>query len=1037
MTVPPILHTLSVEFSASPEQVQRALEMLDAGLSAPFVGRFRRAEVGAIGEHGLRRLQRQRQELEELDRRRGTILRLLEKEPSVTPRELDEIRGCMDRFELEDLFVPHRRPEPEVQLAIDRGLAPLADLLVAPMPKPERPSEGEGEDADDSKDAHDDAESPSADAHADAAANSPTGAGSEDDAAAHAQSEEAHAEAPAESTPELGEAAPEGASVEQANADDHEEDVPVAAPTLDAAPSLAAHAHIDVRTAMNAALQRVCSDFVRPDKGIHTEAEALNGALRILSDRMGRNARLRGVVRNLLRKHGVLSVRPTGDDSRTGRYKSLLKIKQPLRQLQGHRLLAIRQAQKERGVNAILTLDPKIALVKVRNSLGRHLNPAWRDLLDEVCLQALQHRLLPIVEQDVRLEIKERADHEALRFLTQHLRQVLFTPVLPGAIVAGCDVSAKGDWTIVAVDENGAPLGSEVRIEMRAEKITEKVVETPAEKPAALVVEVTAEAAPETAAATSPEPGAESAEAAPAAAAPTETKPAETKPAATKIVEVKTYEPKTAEMLGAELAAVLAPHSIRFVAVANSKSGRAAAPKLRAALQAAGIPVWVLEVNEAGLSTYGGSDWARKELPEATVPARLATSLARRLQDPMSEFLKVDARHMGLGWEQGLVSKANVKRALTDAIESSTALAGADVNRASLSFLMNLPGLDRAAAEKLIEHRSQQPFTSREEMRQDGLLTEAQWTSVAGFLRVHDGTEPLDNTNLHPEQYPLARKLLESAGSTVENGLGRPGALRGLRRNEFDVDEGTWRDLMRELAFPGRDPRWHQWGPMLLDVNTDPVRITKDRVVEGIVTNVASFGAFVDIGLASDAMVHVSEVWDRYVRDAREVLSIGQVVRARIVEVGGARLAISLKNVPPPERPERPERAPRREEEGGASGDRPRRGRGDRADRGDRGPRENKPSIPVRAATTRRDGIGGKSGGGRGGGGGGRGGAGGGKGGFGGGGRKPDGKRGDTADMADRDDMARLSELKPGNKPAHNPFAHFFKEKKGDEQPAS
>ena len=192
-------------------------------------------------------------------------------------------------------------------------------------------------------------------------------------------------------------------------------------------------------------------------------------------------------------------------------------------------------------------------------------------------------------------------------------------------------------------------------------------------------------------------------------------------------------------------------------------------------------------------------------------------------------------------------------------------------------------------------------------------------------------------------------------------------------------------------------------------------------------TNVASFGAFVDIGLASDAMVHVSEVWDRYVRDAREVLSIGQVVRARIVEVGGARLAISLKNVPPPERPERPERAPRREGEG--SGDRPRRGRGDR---GDRGPREDKPSLPVRAATTRRDGIGGKSGG-RGGGG--RGGPGG-KGGPG-GGRKPDSRRGDTAEMADRDDMARLSELKPGNKPAHNPFANFFKGKKGDEQPAS
>ncbi|MCY2959714.1 MAG: S1 RNA-binding domain-containing protein [Planctomycetota bacterium] len=999
MTVPPILHTLSVEFSTSPEMVQRALEMLDAGLSAPFVGRFRRAEIGAIGEHGLRRLQRQRVELEELDRRRGTILRLLEKEPNVSPRDLDEIRGCMDRFELEDLFVPHRRPEPEVQLAIDRGLAPLADLLVAPIPKTERAPEHEEKESDE------DAEPANSAAH-DSAADSPS------------ESQE-HAPVDAAAHAEAADAVSAEVEASAIAVEDHDEDVPVAAPTLEAAPAPTTHTHIDVRTAMNAALARVCADFVRPDKGIHTEAEALNGALRILSDRLGRNARLRGVVRNLLRKHGVLSVRPAGDESRAGRYKSLLKIRQPLRQLQGHRLLAIRQAQKERGVNAILTLDPKVAVGKVRNALGRHLNPAWRDLLDEVCLQALQHRLLPIVEQDVRLEIKERADHEALRFLTQHLRQVLFTSVLPGASVAGCDISARGDWTIVAVDENGAPLGPETRIEL-----TERTAAAPAPAPAP--APTPAPAAEATAEGTA-EPVAEPV-AAPVAA-PT--------PQITRV--------KTPEQLGAELTAVLAPHSIRFVAVANSKPGRSAALKLRAALKAAGIPVSVIEVNEAGLSTYAGSDWARRELSEASIPARIATSLARRLQDPMNEFLKVDPRHLGLGWEQGLVSKANVKRALTEAIESSTALAGADLNRATLSFLMHLPGLDRATAEKVVARRLERPFTSREELRQEGLLTEAQWTSVAGFLRVHDGTEPLDNTNLHPEQYPLARKLLEAAGSTVENGLGRPGALRGLRRNEFDVDEGTWRDLMRELAFPGRDPRWRQWGPALLDPETDPVRITKDRVVEGVVTNVASFGAFVDIGLPNDAMVHVSEVWDRYVRDAREVLSIGQVVRARIVEVGGARLAISLKNVPPPERPQRAERPPRQEGESGGEGgggERPRRGgRG----RDDRGPRQDqKPALPVRAATTRRDGIGGRSGGrgggggrgGAGGGGGGRGGGGGGGSSFGGGGRKPDGKRVDTADMADRDDMARLTELKPGNKPAHNPFANFFKGKKGDEQPA-
>ncbi len=986
VTVPPILESLAVEFSTPPPSIQRALEMLDAGLSAPFVGRFRRAEIGAIGEHGLRHLQRRREELEELDRRRGTILRLLEKETSVTPREMEEIRTCMDRFELEDLFVPHRRPEPEVQLAIDRGLSPLADLLVAPIPKPERApdvKEDEEEGEGGAEASVEDGGAAQAAAHAadhQAAAHSDNAANDEARAAAHEVSDSSGAESRTSNAgDDASQIAEEGATMASAQetavaVEEAEEEAPapVVAPTLEPAPAPVAHAHIDVKAAMNAALARLCADFVRPDKGIHTESEALNGALRILSDRLGRNARLRSTVRNLLRKHGVLSIRAAGDDSRAGRYKSLLKIRQPLRQLQGHRLLAIRQAQKERAVNAILTLDPKVALPKVRNVLGRHLNPAWRELLDEVCLQALQHRLLPIVEQDVRLELKERADLEALRFLTQHLRQVLFTPVLPGVPVAGIDVSPKGDWTVVVIDEGGAPAGPETKIEVGE---------------------------------------------------------------------------KTPELLGAELVAILAPHLIRFVAISNGKSGRAAASKIRTALQTVAVPAWVLEVNESGLSTYAGSEWGRKELPEATVPARMAISLARRLQDPMWEFLKVDPRHLGLGWEQGLVSKANVRRALVESVESCTALAGGDLNRAPVSFLMHLPGLDRATAEKIAARRAEKPFTSREELQQEGLLTEAQWTSVAAFLRVHDGTEPLDNTNLHPEQYPLARKLLETAGSSVEGGLGRPGATRGLRRVEFDVDEGTWRDLMRELSFPGRDPRWRNWGPNLLEANTDPVRIVKDRVVEGVVTNVASFGAFVDIGLPNDAMVHVSEVWDRYVRDAREVLSIGQVVRARIVEVGGARLALSLKNVPPPERPQRPERPPRREGEGegggggGGGGERGER-RGPRRGRPDRDQPADKPAGNVRAAVSRRDGIGGRSSGrggrgGGGGGGGGRGGGGGGGGFSGGGGRKPDGKRVDMAESADREDMARLTELKPGNKPAHNPFAKFFKGPKDEDAPAS
>jgi uncharacterized protein len=924
VTATPILENLAKEFSAMPEHVQNALTMLDAGLSAPFIARFRRQEVGELSESVIRRLKRTREELEELDRRRGTILRLLEKEPSATPDKLEAIRRTTDRFELEDLFIPHRRPEPEVQLALDRGLGALADLLVAPVSKAERAAMlGLSEQELDARETKQEE--------------------SEGEAEKSEKPAEPEAQVP-EASAATGEPAPAESSPEEA---EEEEVAPAAAPSLEPE-TVAHHPHIDPAAAMNAQLARVCQDFVRPDKGIHTESEALAGALRILSDRLGRDARLRGALRRLLGKHGQLTVRPIVDDSRLGRHRSVARINQPLRQIQGHRLIAIRQAQKDRVVTTQLTLAPERGLPRVRAALGRHTHPAYEQVLHDVAQQALQHRLVPMLDADVRLELKERADAEALRFLGQHLRQILATPILGDLPVAGVDVSAKGDWTVALVGANGEPLGPETRIE------------TAGKEPAAL---------------------------------------------------------------GAELKALIEPANVRVLALGNGKGPRTAALNMRAALRAAGSDVSVLIVNEAGLSSYANSEVARAELPDRAVPARMAVSLARRLQDPLCEVLKIDPRHLGLGSEQGLVSKANARRVLTETIESATAHVGCDLNRAPVSFLMHLPGIEREAAKKIVARRSEKPFTNREELRQEGLLSEAQWTSVIAFLRIHGGSEPLDATNLHPEQYPLVRRMLDSIGSTVEQALGRPGATKGLRRADFGVDEGTWRDLMREISFPGRDPRGVQHRVQLLEPETDPLRLVKGRVVEGIVTSVSSFGCFVDVGLPQDAMVHISETSERYVRDARELISVGETVRAKILEAGGQRLALSFKNLPPPERPERAPRAPRPEgagrgERAEAGGERGAR-RGGRDGRG-RGRREREePAVNpnLRAAQTRRDGLVVRTskGADR------RGGP---------GGRGRDGER----DRGERDEHVRLDTVDTGGQKAFKPFASFFKS--GQPQPA-
>ncbi|WP_145196520.1 Tex-like N-terminal domain-containing protein [Planctomycetes bacterium Poly30] len=936
MTAQPILETLAKEFSTDVPSMQAVFEMLDAGLSAPFIGRFRRGRTGAMSEVHVRRVALRREELQELDRRRGTVLRSMERIEGISEKALDEVRQCMDRFELEDLYVPYRRPEPEVQLAMDRGLGALADLIVKPMPKEERVA-GEAVEAAEEAAVEEAAvgeaavEAPRAEesaAEESPAADVPAEEPSTEAVAEESQQEGPKAEEPVAEAPvaDAADSADSADSTGDADAADHAAPGESEASSEDNTPSAQPEPLV-----MTAELSKLCEPFVNPDKGVHTDVEALAGAIRILSDRIGRDSRLRGHVRRIMRKKGILRIKPIVDEKKAGRHKNLLKVKAPLRQLQGHRLTAIRQAQKERIVNTFVELDPKEVIQRVRASMGKHTRPEFEALLNDVARKALRQRLLPVVEADIRLEMKERGDAEALRFLAAHLRQILLTPFFGRLPVVGMDVSAKGDMAFAFLDMHGN-LTAEARVEVGE---------------------------------------------------------------------------KDDATLGAELVALLEANGPEAIAVGSGKSARAAGQKIRAALRAVNSEVPVMVVNDAGATSYANGQLAREELAEVAVPIRLAITMGRRLQDPMGEFLKVDSKQLSLGAEQRLVSKANLRRALDEAVASAIAFVGCDFDTAPRSVILNLPGLTPESAKNLADKRDAGEIESREQIRADGILTEAEWTSVAAFLRIRQSSEPLDRTSLHPEQYALARQLLESAGGSVEETLGRPGGTKGLRRQSFEVDEFTWRDLMRELSFPGRDPRGRNRVPAYISDDTDPVRLQKGRVLEGIVTNVASFGAFIDVGTKQDAMIHISELASRYVRDARELLSIGATTRARIVDGSSARMALSLKDVPAPER------------DGGGGGSHrggARRGGSRRARGGRRGePREDAQPKGPAGRIYRRDGAAGAS--------------------TRSGGARRGGPRRGGADRFDRGERVDLSKLNSAAEtPANNPFASFFK-KDQKEQP--
>lgn len=994
--------TLAKELSLPVPQVEAALGLLAQGFLPPYIARVRRAEIGDISEGRLRRIARRAEELEVIELRRANILRSLRAKDDTDPKLIEAVASCTDRFELEDLFVAHRRPEIEVQRAIDHGLSGLADKLVERAPKSAKGEAVAKEGA--SMQATPSEAKAAVEADAQAARPKPPAETAEGPAATSAPAAEAQGDAPSEAPEAAPEAsgdaaapAAEAAGTDSPAADASAADAADAAATSTASDDTATGGSEtaddsgtedapDAKSAVKGQipslhhglevtpeLARVCEDFVKPDRGVHTEQEALDGAMRLLSDRLGRNARLRGQIRRLLRKEGRMVVRPTGsgEPKRVGRYKALFKLDAPLRQLQPHTLIALRQGQKERILTTHITTKGDALLDRVRGALGRHTKPEFKSVLDAVARRALERRLLPMLEPDVRLELKERGDAGALRFLAKYLRRQLLA--LPGGTrpVLGVKVNARGAWVIVRIDEAGAVIESEVTLPAPKAK--------PAEAPASSEAPAAPEGEPVPAA---PEPQPETI----------------TKRSGEVTIETKGKEgPRPIEELASELTALLEDGRFRSVAIGAGKSSRGAVTQLRQALAHAGSDAFVFVVNDSGLGSWANSADARKAHKDLSVPAREALGLARRFQDPLVELLKAEPRHLVHGMEQSHVSKAALKRVLDETIKSAVAFVGANVNTAPGHFLSAVPGLSKEAVDKLLARRAAKPFGNREELRE--VLEPLEWQNAVAFLQIEGGDQPLDATGLHPEQYPLVERVIAGSGRGFDEVFGQPGGLKGVKRSQFeDVDEVAWRDLVRELAHPGRDPRPRIYIPRLFTPDVDPATLEKGQLVEGIVTNVANFGAFVDLGLVKDAMVHVSDATGRYVSDAREVFAVGDIVRAKVVGANGPRITLTLKGVGR----DRPRHgAPQR------------RGRDEgRAGRGGGKPRTPKPAFDPgqRAAQTRRDGIAGRpSGTGRG------------------GRRFGKGERRERGERFDRRDLQKINE-----EVKFNPFASFFKDEDKD-----
>ncbi|MEU7020026.1 Tex family protein [Streptomyces sp. NPDC046203] len=406
----------------------------------------------------------------------------------------------------------------------------------------------------------------------------------------------------------------------------------------------------------------------------------------------------------------------------------------------------------------------------------------------------------------------------------------------------------------------------------------------------------------------------------------------------------------------ARLAKLAKEHAVELVAIGNGTASRET-DKLAGELLAKHpeLKLTKVMVSEAGASVYSASAFASQELPDMDVSLRGAVSIARRLQDPLAELVKIDPKSIGVGQYQHDLSEVKLSRSLDAVVEDCVNGVGVDVNTASAPLLSRVSGISAGLAENIVAHRDDHgPFRSRKALKDVSRLGPKAYEQCAGFLRIRGGDDPLDASSVHPEAYPVVRRMVKTSGGEVAALIGNTGVLRGLRADDF-VDDTfglpTVTDILKELEKPGRDPRPAFRTATFKDGVEKIGDLVAGMVLEGVVTNVAAFGAFVDVGVHQDGLVHVSAMSKTFVKDPREVAKPGDVVKVKVLDVDIPRKRISL--------------TLRLDDEANAaasaSGERaPRHERGDRENRGERGERGDRAGRPPQQRRGDRDRDGGR-----------------------------------------------------------------------------
>ena len=571
-------------------------------------------------------------------------------------------------------------------------------------------------------------------------------------------------------------------------------------------------------------------DKKNKDKVVNTAEEAVHGALDIIAENISDEPKYRKEIKRFCYREGIISTTATKEEEKSN-YEMYYKYSEAIKYIPSHRILAINRGEKEEFLKVKLEKPEEKILAYIEKDILKKEETQFTNMLKETILDSYKRLIEPSIEREIRTDLTEKAEEKAIKVFGQNSKQLLLGAPIKGKTVMGFDPAYRTGCKIAVIDETG------------------KVLD---------------------------------------------------------YTTVYPTEPQN-DVVGAkkELLKLIEKDKVDMIAIGNGTASRESEMFVADMIKEASREVCYVIVSEAGASVYSASKLATEEYPDINVSIRGAISIARRLQDPLAELVKIDPKAIGVGQYQHDVNQKRLEESLTGVVEDSVNKVGVDVNTATPSLLSYVAGINSSIAKNIVKYRDENgKLKNRKQLLKVPKLGKVAFEQCAGFLRIMDGDNPLEVTAVHPESYEATEKLLKSIGFDKKDLKDKEKVvnLREKLKNvdvvktakELEIGELTLKDIITELMKPGRDPRDELPKPILRQDVLKLEDLKEGMILTGTVRNVIDFGAFVDIGVKYDGLVHISEMSEKFMKNPSDIVSVGDIVKVRVIKIDMERKKVAL-----------------------------------------------------------------------------------------------------------------------------------------------